>query len=154
MTKEDFKRWYYDPIRELCKSNHNGFIILIATFPILERYLRDKFNIKDNDDITNEAVKYLFNMFELKQKKKARDFWSQFRNGLFHNAVFKEQGVINWNVSDIVIDDGKFHVNPKDFANKVLDEIDENYNFIDASHLYNDATQSVSEPNITESIKR
>ncbi len=130
-TSQRFQLWYKEPIETLiAKDEHTGFAVLMLTLPILERYLRQKLTItQDNlpDSFHEELVK-LFPQFQ--KKENAKRFWRVYRHGLLHQATLQGlDGIIAFvhNAVSIVecAPDGRtFGLSPNQFALAVLSIIE------------------------------
>ena len=41
-ARQNFQDWFVTPLNRLCEDDNNGFIILSAVLPLLERYVKNK----------------------------------------------------------------------------------------------------------------
>ena len=48
-TQERFTMWFKKPLEGLYEDPNAGFVILIATLPLLERFLREKSGVGERD---------------------------------------------------------------------------------------------------------
>lgn len=87
--RDDFKSWFVDTIKLLESEGDAGFVISIVTFPLLERYLRGKFQIPLSGNIDTRCHGWLEQEFNIPGK--GLEFWSAYRNGLMHQATFNRK---------------------------------------------------------------
>jgi hypothetical protein len=130
--KEHFDRWYKRPLESLYVDEHAGFAILILSFPLAERYLRQKSRMFAPTQLGEPFYRELLNLFPgLADTNFARQFWGQYRHGLLHQAtvqLFKANEVCIKNdlASPVHIEPPgtKFTVSPVRFARKIVDAIE------------------------------
>ena len=123
--QENFDTWFVRPLESLYPKEEFGFIIVMATFPLLARHLRQKVNLppgKKPDKAFYAALKGLFP--ELGDKAQA--FWWKCRNGLLHHGTFNSHGVfiVHGQNEPVVVEDAPttiFRLEPVVFARKVLE---------------------------------
>lgn len=86
----NFVKWFKNPLASLYTNQDAGFIILMATFPLLERYLRQKSGLHEvvslNDDFYNEFIGIFPYVTNIDNAKK---IWGLYRHGLLHQATLK-----------------------------------------------------------------
>lgn len=87
----NFENWWARPIEDLCADEHNGFAVLALSFPILERYLREKSGVSEGDLDAAFYVALQAVVPELADARRAREFWHAYRNGLLHQATFSRE---------------------------------------------------------------
>src|SRR3954467_10571251 len=85
-AKEDFKKWFVDPLAGLKENGHAGFILLLVAFPLLERYLRNKSGCPEGN-VTGKFHSILEVLFR-DIAGKGGLFWNCYRHGLLHQATF------------------------------------------------------------------
>jgi hypothetical protein len=76
-----------------------GFVIVLSTFPLLERYLRGKHNIPLRHDVSQHPEFYrslaaLFPALDGNNPHgatRAGEFWTVYRHGLLHNGTFRAE---------------------------------------------------------------
>jgi len=147
MNKENFNNWYVNILRNLFTNQNAGFIILMVAFPLLERYLREKSGIHE-DEIKDKFYAELLKVFpELDSEDKARDFWQVYRNGLLHQVTISlknRKGVqmpLGWVSSDvgpfIIYHEGNFWVHPSNFAENVIRIIENDFSTFEGLHSVN-----------------
>jgi hypothetical protein len=89
-NRENFSKWFKDPLTTLYKDINAGFIIVMVSLPLLERYLREKSGDCEALRLTNEFYKELIKIFPgLKDISIAKRFWKVYRHGLLHQATLK-----------------------------------------------------------------
>jgi hypothetical protein len=134
----NFKSWFEDVLRDLYPRHEAGLAILLISFPILERYLRQMANISLNHKVTKEAgMKELLKLLpELNSTKDARKFWNIYRNGLLHTLTFREDysgvpfrsGGASHDISDILTKKGKdYWIHPVKFARHIVSAVESNF---------------------------
>jgi hypothetical protein len=122
--QENCDTWFVRPLESLYPKEEFGFIIVMATFPLLARHLRQKVNLppgKKPDKAFYAALKGLFP--ELGDKAQA--FWWKCRNGLLHYGTFNSHGVfiVHGQNEPVVVEDAPttiFRLEPVVFARKVF----------------------------------
>lgn len=81
-------RAWYSGILEGFYSNENaGFVILMISFPLIERYLREKSGVHEgqlNDSFYSE-LQTIFPA--IADQETAKQFWHVYRNGLLHQVT-------------------------------------------------------------------
>jgi hypothetical protein len=118
-------------LESLYPRREAGFVILMTTFPLLERYLRQLAGIpRENDKLCTRFYDELRTLFPtLCDSNQAKDFWQVYRNGLIHQGTFSQQTMIDGSVSHdisetIFVDqNGNLRVHPVHFAKQVLEHI-------------------------------
>jgi len=128
---DSFKAWYVQVLESLYEKRDAGIAVLMISLPLLERYLRRKYNLASEDNM-NDAMGGLFAMFPtLGDVNQARSFWNVYRHGFLHQATVlrSTRGGASlpggWLTHDIaepirVEPDGTFVVNPVLFSKAVL----------------------------------
>jgi hypothetical protein len=134
--RQNFEAWFVQPLESLYpKVEQFGFIIVMVTLPLLERYLRQKENIT-GDTLKQEFYIALERLFpELQgQRDETRKFWRLCRNGLLHRSTFNGPGIYlvrNLNTPVVVArgdqSDFVFHLDPVAFSKKVLATIGDDF---------------------------
>lgn len=136
---DNFKSWYADTLQQLYPERDSGFVILMAVFPLLERYLRHKSGLTHKDNLDDRFIDDLGKIFPvLSDRRKAWDFWNVYRNGILHQATLSRmnrKGNIlpeGWLSNDInsavsVESDGSFLIHPVLFSKHVLDIIENDF---------------------------
>ena len=126
--RKNFGAWFIRPLECLYpKAEQFGFVIVMVTLTLLERYLRQKENIR-TERYTREFYVALERLFPILQGgDETWTFWKLCRHGLLHRGTFNGPGirlvrdlkepivVIRGDPANIV-----FHLDPVAFAQKVL----------------------------------
>lgn len=85
---EKFDRWYVAPLERLYADRDSGFVLLLISFPVLERYIRQKCGVSPDVSLPDSCMKLLCFIFpSLKDCRTARMFWNVYRNGLLHQVT-------------------------------------------------------------------
>lgn len=134
---DNFRAWYSRILEGLYSIQDAGFPILMISFPLLERYLREKSGVHEgnlNDSFYSELQKIFPTLTNLDL---AKQFWHVYRNGLLHQVTLSRQdrkGIqmpIGWlhKDSDILIIDagGNFKVHPVKLSKKVIEVIENDF---------------------------
>ena len=135
---DNFHSWYTSVLIKLFPDRDAGFVILMAVFPLLERYLRHKSGLTSRDDLTDGFMDSLRALFpELPDRSVCRHFWQVYRNGLLHEVTLSRESrhgtpmPVGWISHDrpiVSIDpDTSLWVNPVLFAQRVLSTIDADF---------------------------
>lgn len=137
--KDNFKLWYTRILKSLYDDTNAGFVILMIAFPLLERYLREKSGVYQ-EDLSKKFYDELCKIFPaLKTDRIAKDFWQVYRNGLLHQAALSEKTkwgrtmpkawLTSEDIEQIKFDENKktFWINPNGFAQKVVEVIEKDF---------------------------
>ena len=138
-----FEKWFKEPLERLYSDEHSGFVILMISLPLLERYLRSKTGIDESPQLDSRFHQHLVQMFPaLGDVPTAKIFWRIYRHGLLHQATLKsEQGTVEVSVrsratSPITVlstsDGWKFQVSPELLSRQVLAEIETHFSIFEA----------------------
>lgn len=122
-SPENFELWFGKPLSKLMDDEHSGFAVVMVAFPILERYLRATSGAEPNSPQFNQAL--LGVLPELQDKKSANHFWAIYRHGILHNVALSREthGLSSIKPIIEIWPNGKVWMNPKRFAERVLDTI-------------------------------
>ena len=126
-SRKNFKAWFTNQIEKLKPDRDAGFAIAMITFPILERYLRQKTaSVPKSPRFSAGLVKVLP---ELKTTVAAELFWRSYRHGLLHNVTLSREshGLTHDRGIVTVEADGKVWLNPVLFAERVISTIDSDF---------------------------
>ncbi|MGD0037555.1 MAG: hypothetical protein ABSC53_09710 [Bacteroidota bacterium] len=86
----NFQKWFKEPLNSLYSNPDAGFIILMISLPLLERYLREKSNAYESYKLPDKYYSELINIFpDLNNLEMARKFWRVYRHGLLHQATLQ-----------------------------------------------------------------
>jgi hypothetical protein len=88
--RENFEAWFVQPLMRLFPKKEFGFIVVMSTLPLLERYVRRKERIPSGVGLQNtsfyDGVLRIFP--EIGSADLVRPFWKVFRHGLLHETTF------------------------------------------------------------------
>jgi hypothetical protein len=105
-TRTYFNSWFRDMLSELNKIPNAGFIVLITTLTLLERYLREKSNNHERPNLDDQFFTEFVKLFpQVPDIEAAKKFWKACRHGLMHQATFKTRLDNTNTISEIGIDD-------------------------------------------------
>ena len=133
-NRENFENWFVEILKGLYPERNAGFATLMISFPLLERYLRQKSGIGEKvleTPFYNELVKVIP---ELGDETKARNFWQVFRNGLLHQVAISTEdhhgnqmppGILSHDFPKTVEIDsqGRFRVRPVELSERIISTI-------------------------------
>jgi len=142
MTKKEFKEWYTDILEKLY-SERAGFPILLVSFPILERYVRQVSGIGEKR-LSDRFFQVLLEMFdELESIENAKEFWQIYRNGLLHQVSFSMRNhnqeemcpacITFDHQESLIISENTFSVNPISFSREIIDFVESDFDSMQAS---------------------
>ena len=145
---DNFKCWYSDILAGLYTNPHAGFVILMITIPLLERYLREKSGVHEGRSITSPFYDELRRVFPtLPDNTVASQFWQVYRNGLLHQVTLSQRNLKNLRMPDgwvsrgsqvLEIDSsGDFSVHPVEFAKTVIKTIEDDFTTFEGRHSVN-----------------
>jgi len=85
----NFVRWFKEPLAQLYTNIDAGFIVLMASLPLLERYLRQKSGVHE-ERLTDDFYREFVVLFpSVRDTDNARKVWTLFRHGLLHQGTIK-----------------------------------------------------------------
>lgn len=136
--RANFEAWYKRPLDLLYPHRDAGFVILLITFPLLERCLRQRTGLTSDQSLSDAFLNELTKLFPaLGTRATARNFWQVYRNGLLHEITLSRQSrsgtamPIGWVSHDkplITIEsDGSIWINPVEFAQHVVATIEADF---------------------------
>lgn len=144
-NRTNFAKWFKGPILKLQRDSETGFILVMISLALLERYLRQKSGLGEgrvNAKFLNELTD-LFPMLK-SDPLLAQKFWSVSRNGLMHQATFRSV----WGGNKVTMGlhenapmiehqkdghDDIFMISPKEFSRRVLQTIEDDFPTFEAS---------------------
>jgi len=132
-NRANFKNWYVDILAGLYPNREAGFVILLVTFPLLERYLREKSGIHEQLNLDPRFYQKLLDLFpELETIDEPPKFWEAYRHGLLHQVTIghkrRKSGVSHDLESTLKTDSsGKFWLHPVKFAKRVIQQIEDDF---------------------------
>jgi hypothetical protein len=134
---DNFVKWFKNPIRCLQKNIDAGFIVVMVSLPLLERYLCEKTGIFENPKLDERFYKEFVNLFPSAGNiDTVRTFWEIYRHGLLHQAALKTKaGIIQAAVHNAAQDlqvgydvNGLvFTVSPIKFSDRVIEIIEKDF---------------------------
>lgn len=105
-TRTYFNNWFKDVLFELNTNKNAGFIVLITSLTLLERYLREKSQNYEKTRLDGPFFLEFIRLFpQIPDIEVAKKFWKACRHGLMHQATFKTMLDDNHTISEIGIDD-------------------------------------------------
>lgn len=142
--KKNFEVWYKAILEGLYSNRNAGFVILMVAFPLLERYLREKSGVHE-EDLNNSFYKELVAVFpELTSQNYACHFWQVYRNGLLHQVTVSQKnrkgikmpdGWVSNDVAAVSKDsNGDFWLHPAEFAKRVINTIEKDFHTFEGPH--------------------
>ncbi|HRI39984.1 MAG TPA: hypothetical protein PLO50_15620 [Nitrospira sp.] len=134
----NFKSWYTEVLAKLYTDRNTGLVVFMISFPLVERYLRQKSGLDPNQDLSNQFMNEFRKIFPvLRDDAMARQFWNVYRNGFLHQAALSRStrrgalpaGALTHDISDAIKleRDGSFLVNPVLFSQRIVREIEEDF---------------------------
>lgn len=130
---DNFIKWFKEPLNTLYKNKHAGFAIVMLSLPILERYLRQKSGVFENQNLDPRFHREFLKMFpSVRDIEAVKTFWRVYRHGLLHQATLKSDNTIisaavHSGAADIEFDGKLFTVSPNKFSAKVVKTIEEDF---------------------------
>lgn len=124
INRKNFRSWFTSQLAKLTPDREAGFVIVMISFPLLERYLRQKTGAEPKSPKFTERLLKIFP--ELGGRDKAQAFWTGYRHGLLHNVTMSRQshGLTHDKPVVEIESNGKVWLNPPLFAQRVLDTIE------------------------------
>jgi len=95
--ESNFKAWFVDALQPLRLNGHAGFIFALVSFPLLERYLREKSGAGEAISLPVQFFNELASLFPAISGKQSA-FWHSYRNGLLHQVSFSKSKISNGGV--------------------------------------------------------
>jgi len=129
---ENFVKWFKEPLQGLYDNDHAGFVILMISLPILERYLRQKSEVYEGKLNPNFYSAFLKMFPSVKDEGIVKRFWDVYRNGLLHQATLKAGDTIlgaavHGGAQDIEFDGNVFTVSAIKFSRIVVETIEKDF---------------------------
>lgn len=153
-NRNHYELWFKRLIQNLYADGDAGFVILMISIPLLERYLREKSGIHESRTLNDNFYQELVAVFpSLLTSSQAEKFWQVYRNGLLHQVTLSKAprkgmqvpgGWLNGNAPALHIDsNGEFWVDPKKFAETILNKIDSDFSTFEGASSVNHPMPSV-----------
>lgn len=141
---ENFRSWYLNILDDLYSREDAGFVILMISFPLLERFLREKSGIHEGN-LADSFYSELHIIFpSLNSPDIAKQFWHVYRNGLLHQVTLSQKnskgikmptGWLHKDVDLLSIDaSGDFWIHPVKFSKKVIEVIENDFKTFEGQH--------------------
>lgn len=156
-AQDNFRKWFAEPLQQLNANGDAAFAVMMITFPLLERYLREKSGVVEGD-LNDSFHDEFYRIFSAPSRHLVPKLWHSYRNGLLHQATFSKKNkygkvmpssFITSRVALIEYDGGDdaFFVNPKAFSEKVIATIQADFSVFEAtSSSYHPLPQIHSTP--------
>ncbi len=141
---DNFRVWYSKILEALYLKENAGFVILMISFPLLERYLREKSGVHEGNlnDSFHSELQTIFPV--LTSQEIAKQFWHVYRNGLLHQVTLSQKnskgikmpaGWLHKDVDLLTVDDsGDFWIHPVKFSKKIIDVIEKDFDTFEGQH--------------------
>jgi hypothetical protein len=101
-----FNCWFRDVVVRLTADPDAGFVVLITSLTLLERYLREKSNNDERRQLDDRFFDEFIKLFpQIPDVLVARKFWNVARHGLMHQATFKTRLDSSETILEIGVDD-------------------------------------------------
>jgi hypothetical protein len=135
-NRVNFERWFKAPLNSLYMNNDAGFIVVIISLPLLERYLRQKSRVYEGKLNKNFYKEFVQLFPSVLNTKISRRFWQIYRHGLLHQATLKvESGLIEAGLHESASEIAysyeskgeKFVVSPRKFSERVISTIESDF---------------------------
>ena len=142
---ENFRAWYVVTLESLYPRRESGIPIFMIALPLLERYLRQRNQIKPQDNLNQACMDDLCSIFsELKSVESGWKFWNVFRNGFLHQATLSLKSKRGQDLPEgwlshdqphpVVVDsNGGMCVHPVLFSKRVIKIIEDNFDVFSAN---------------------
>ena len=101
--EENFRKWFVDMLERLRNEGNAGFVFALVSFPLLERYLRQKSGAGQKTSLPEQFFCELGKLFPGIAKRE-KDFWQCYRNGLLHQVAFSKERTKNQKRIEIMPD--------------------------------------------------
>jgi hypothetical protein len=140
-TQKYFNSWFRDVLRELRKQPETGFVVVISSIALLERYLRQKSGIGECKSVSDPFYDELRKLFpKISDNSMAKILWRVCRHGLMHQATFNVKSEQGATISEVGLDDSgeaidciqsgtayNFKISPTKFSEKVIETIENDF---------------------------
>lgn len=151
----NFNKWFKEPILRLQQDPQTGFIMVMISLALLERYLREKSGTGESKSLHPTYHAEFVKLFPMIGNDVAPLFWAVCRHGLMHQATFKttfsgKNITIGLHESASVIQHSHngsgdlFMISPTKFSNRVVEVIENDFGTFEASGSPNHPLSEVS----------
>src|SRR5437899_1006682 len=145
-TEDYFNQWFRDVLQDLYKDSRAGFIVVLTSNALLERYLRAKSGLSPTDKLKGPFWPEFRTLFpQIPDDDVAKAFWHVSRNGLLHQATFNIKSK-SGNVSEVGLNDAcpdieyrktgtalRFMISPTKFSSKIISAIENDFTTFEGS---------------------
>jgi hypothetical protein len=152
----NFNSWFKEPILRLQQDSETGFITVMISLALLERYLREKSRLPEGERINASFRAELVKLFpSIGSDDAAQKFWAVCRHGLMHQVTFKttfggKNITMGLHESAPVIQhsyEGSgdvFMISPTKFSNRIIEVIESDFATFQAPSSPNHPLSQVS----------
>ncbi|MDP2922160.1 MAG: hypothetical protein Q8O30_00360 [Candidatus Omnitrophota bacterium] len=135
-NKRNFTIWFKNAIIVLQKRRAFGYPLLCISFPLLERYLREKSKNFQSGSLNENFHKEFLKLFpEALSLDDAKKIWKAYRNGILHQVAPSRVGprgkqtAVSHDCSIIAYDkkNNLVVINPKKFSQRVIEIIEKDF---------------------------
>ena len=153
----NFSRWFNEPLLELQQDSGAGFIIVMTSLALLERYLREKSGVHERPSLDKNFRTEFMRLFpSIGRDDLALKFWEVCRHGLMHQATFKiktnagDRVTIGLHESALEIvhrygsSGDEFMISPSRFSSKVIQIIENDFPTFEGSASPNHPLSQIS----------
>ena len=134
LDRENFESWFPAIIEPLYETRAAGFAVAMLTFPLFERYVRQKVGLRADETVDDRFLGELIKLIPgLADVAQARQFWTACRHGLLHQATVQIRNskgqllprfALTHDIPQVVQEhDGVFFMQPVLFAKRIIELI-------------------------------
>jgi hypothetical protein len=122
----------------------------MITFPLLERYLREKSQSYEDKSVNDNFHYELIKIFpEIGSIENSKSFWRIYRHGILHQATLSQEdkkirGCLIKTIKCLRIDNETIFIYPTNFSKKVIKIIKDDFDTFVAAHSTNHMLAVVS----------
>jgi hypothetical protein len=146
-TQDYFNDWFRDVLRDFCGDPRAGFVVVITSLALLERYLRNNSGLSAQEKLTKPRFWTEFRTLfpQIPDDDTAKAFWHVSRNGLLHQATFNIKTKTG-DVPQVGLNDSGpdiecrrtganfcFMISPTKFSAKILNAIENDFKTFEGS---------------------
>jgi hypothetical protein len=134
-SRENFDAWFAAPIAALRGNEDAGFVLVMVTFPLLERYLKQRTGAKSGERPFAVGLLSLFP--ELGSVEVAEKFWHVYRHGILHDVTMShESHGLRVDCPAVAVEaNGKVWLNPALFSERVVSMIQSDFQTFSSGRL-------------------
>ena len=136
----NFHRWFKEPLLRLQQDPDAGFIVVVISLVLLERYLRETSGTHESPTLNAAFYTEFLKLFpSVNGEPLSRKFWEVCRHGLMHQCALKIQTTKGENVTAGLHEDAsevthqiegsedRFMVSPRKFSSRVIQIIENDF---------------------------